>query len=404
MSQSYPEELRRTHLGWLRALTAIPTAAGREHRVVDWIRAWVDAREGLTVRADASGNLTIERSDAPAPDRRRPLYVTAHLDHPAFVVERIIGPATVELAFRGGVRDPYFREAPIRVVTGTDRELPATIVEADTERTPFKHYVAELEGRGSTDDVEIGDIARWDLPEPEVIQEETGAVLHTPACDDLAAVAAALAALDMLREEPEASHVRLLFTRAEEIGFVGATEAMQAGTVPREARMVLLENSRSFPESPIGGGPIVRVGDRMSTFSPALTAGFAKLAESLAKEPDEHVEWGGNDARGDGSFRWQRKLMPGGACEATVYQAYGYEATCLCLPLGNYHNMANLAAVESGDEAAVAAARCASERIALDDFYNLVRLLVASGTGLREAPPLLDQIEKLHAERRFVLD
>ena len=31
--------------------------------------------------------------------------------------------------------------------------------------------------------------------------------------------------------------------------------------------------------------------------------------------------------------------MPGGACEATAFSAYGYESTCLCLPLGNYHNM-----------------------------------------------------------------
>jgi endoglucanase len=198
--------------------------------------------------------------------------------------------------------------------------------------------------------------------------------------------------------------VRVFFTRAEEIGFVGATEAMRAGTVPREARMVLLENSRSFDESPIGGGPIVRVGDRMSTFNPALTAGFATLADELAKGTTSNVEWGGNDGGDATGFRWQRKLRPGGACEATVYQAYGYEATCLCLPLGNYHNMARLSEVESGDEGAVASARCGREHIALADFHDLVRLLVASGTGLPDAPPLLDLIEKLHAERRFVLE
>ena len=404
MPESYPDRLRRTHVEWLTTLTAIPTAAGHERRVIDWIRRWVERREGVSVDADGAGNLTIERDDAPDPSARRPLYITAHLDHPAFVVERIVGPGTVELAFRGGVRDPYFVDAPIRIVRGDDAQTPATIVEAE-DRKPFKHYVAELR-EGDTEGIEIGDIARWELPDPEIIEEEgVGPVLHTHACDDLAALAAALAAFDMLLGDADASHVRLYFTRAEEIGFVGATEAMRAGTVPREARMVLLENSRSFPESPIGGGPIVRVGDRMSTFSPALTAGFAKLAEALAKGGGEGVEWGGNRTGDDAEtgFRWQRKLMPGGACEATVYQAYGYEATCLCLPLGNYHNMANLGAVESGDEAAVAAARCGREHIALDDFYNLVRLLVAAGTGLSEAPPLLDVIEKLHAERRFVL-
>ena len=31
--------------------------------------------------------------------------------------------------------------------------------------------------------------------------------------------------------------------------------------------------------------------------------------------------------------------MPGGTCEATVYDAYGYTAAAVCIPLGNYHNM-----------------------------------------------------------------
>lgn len=403
MTESYPDNLRDTHERWLVELTSIPTAAGREQRVVEWVRSWASGREGVTLSADGSGNLTIERDDAPAPSERRPLYITAHLDHPAFVVERIVGPGTVELSFRGGVRDPYFKDAPIRIVRRDDSQVSATIVEGE-ERKPFKHYVAEIDGEGDAQGIEVGDVARWALPDPEIIEEARGRVLHTHACDDLAAVAAALASFDVLRAQPDASHVRLFFTRAEEIGFVGATEAMRAGTVPREARMVLLENSRSFDESPIGGGPIVRVGDRMSTFNPALTAGFATLADALAKGKADGVEWGGNDAGATGSFRWQRKLMPGGACEATVYQAYGYDATCLCLPLGNYHNMADLSAVESGDAAAVASARCGREHIAIEDYHNLVRLLVAAGTGLTEAPVLLELIEKLHAERRFVLE
>ena len=40
----------------------------------------------------------------------------------------------------------------------------------------------------------------------------------------------------------------------------------------------------------------------------------------------------------DPTFRFQRKLMPGGACEATAFATHGFESTCLCLPLGNYHN------------------------------------------------------------------
>lgn len=400
MTESYPEragsESRAAHRAWLEALTAIPTAAGCEWRVVSWIERWVGERGDLELRRDGAGNLVIERGDAPGAEAQRPLFITAHLDHPAFVVEGFVGPGTVRLSFRGGVRDPYFVDAPIRIVTREDREIPAVLIEARGEEKPFKHYLAELTGDagGGEEDAEslgiaVGDVARWDLPDPEVID----GVLHTHACDDLAGVAAALAALDALRGEAGAAHVRLLFTRAEEIGFVGATAAMHAVTVPRESRLVLLENSRSFAESPIGGGPIVRVGDRMSTFNPGLTAGFAKIAEGLVEA-----------SKGTGrEFRWQRKLMPGGACEASVYQAYGYEATCLCLPLGNYHNMADLAGVESGDADAVAGARCGREHIALEDFHALVDLLVAAGTGLAEVAPITDLIERLYEERKFVL-
>lgn len=31
--------------------------------------------------------------------------------------------------------------------------------------------------------------------------------------------------------------------------------------------------------------------------------------------------------------------MDGGTCEATAFNALGFEATCICLALGNYHNM-----------------------------------------------------------------
>ena len=30
--------------------------------------------------------------------------------------------------------------------------------------------------------------------------------------------------------------------------------------------------------------------------------------------------------------------MPGGTCEATAFQLYGYRSAALCIALGNYHN------------------------------------------------------------------
>lgn len=378
---------RATHERWLLEITSLPTAAGKEQRVIKWIERWVADRPDLSLTTDPAGNLVIERRSAPA--NTPPIFVTAHLDHPAFVIEGFVGPGTVHLSFRGGVNTPYFNRAPIVLLTADDQPVKATITSTQAKE-PWRECIAEIENSADARKLAVGDVGRWDLSEPCIKDGN----IYTHACDDLAALAAALAAMDVLRSVPDAAHVKLLFTRAEEVGFVGAIAACKHKTMPEGSRVIALENSRSFPnDSPIGAGPIIRVGDRISTFSPALTGACAKLAENIAKERE----------KSDNPFRWQRKLMPGGACEASAYQAYGYEATCICLPLGNYHNMADLERVQANVPEAIDAARCGPEFVSVADFHGMVDLLVAAGTGLSGAEPIIQRMEKLYAERGHVL-
>ncbi len=395
-------ESRARHHQWLTELTSIPTAAGREGRVVEWIEGWTRERPGLGLTRDRAGNLVIARRGGDAPRAEAPVFLTAHLDHPAFVVERVIGPGTIQCAFRGGVMEPYFDGARIAVhARGGGRAAGRIVGKPEGGGAPFKAYLAEVE---SDHDILPGDVATWDLPPAEI----RGGVLHAPACDDLAAVAAALASFDVLTCEglprqsnnagPEAD-VRLLFTRAEEVGFIGAIAACRERTMPVGSRVLALENSRAFDESPIGGGPIVRVGDRMSVFSPALTGAVAAVAERIAGGPQPKATQKLSEAP---AWKWQRKLMPGGACEATVFCAAGYEATCLCLPLGNYHNMGDLAAVQAGTN--TAPPRVAPEFISIADFDGLVDLLVECGRSLPGAAPIGPRLERLWAEGSFVLD
>lgn len=373
---------------WLLEVCSLPTAAGRESRVIDWIRAWAAERPDLSLTADEAGNLVIARPEASSAEAARPIYITAHLDHPAFVVERVIGPATVLLSFRGGVLDPYFKNARVRVFDAAGGSVAGTLVTHE-KKEPFAECQADLDT--SADALRPGDVGRWDLPESFI----AGDIARTHACDDLSAVAAALATMERLRNRPDAGHVRLLFTRAEEIGFIGAIAACKLGTIDPAARVIALENSRSFAESPIGGGPIVRVGDRISIFSSGLTGAIAKVAEKRAADA------GGPDVAG--AFKWQRKLMAGGACEASAFQAYGYEATCVCLPLGNYHNMADLERVQAGDPAAVAGAKVDHEYISVSDYVWMIDLLEACATGLSDAEPIQTRMEKLYRDKSFVL-
>jgi putative aminopeptidase FrvX len=402
---------RSNHQSWLMQVSQIPTAAGKEDRVVAWIDAWLNDRPYLSKHSDPHGNFEIRIVASDETDH--PIYFTAHLDHPAFVVEQIEDEQKLILSFRGGVMSDYFPEAMIRVHRSDDQTpqnyAVAKIIEevgadgqpwSETDAKAFKHYLAICEsGHGA----EAGDIATWDLPEAEIVDDEFGGIIHTNACDDLAAVAAAMSAIDelaLLKESgTEIGDVRVLFTRAEEVGFIGAIGASRDGFMPKGSRIIALENSRAFTDSPIHGGPIVRVGDRISIFSPELTGAVAKVAERIAGGPSAPTA---SQKMSDlPKWKWQRKLMAGGACEASVYCAYGYCSTCVCLPLGNYHNMAKLSEAQAGTHEG--APRVGREYVGLDDYTGMIDLLIGCGIDLPSSPGFIERVEKLWEKTRFVL-
>lgn len=350
---------------WLLELTAKPTAAGREAAVEQWVERFAARRRDVTLSRDRYGNITLARDGGKA---RKPIYLEAHMDHPAFVVQKVIDNRHVEAEFRGGVKRSYFQGSRILLHHGNAVQR-GVVKEALSDDQPQWLVRFNKDVIASP-----GDVMTWDVGKTRIVGDR----LRASACDDLSGVAAALAAFDQLRDQPQ---VRVLLTRAEEIGFIGAIAACKARTVPKTARMICLENSKSFAESPIGGGPIVRVGDYTSTFDPDLTYRVGKIAEAIAAA--------------DHTYRWQRKLMPGGTCEASAFQSYGYTATCICLPLGNYHNMNETTG------------RIAAETISITDFDHLIRLLIALGRTLDQpgqAPPLKARLEQLFAERRSVLN
>ena len=382
---------RRRHEKMALEFTALPTAAGREWRVQAHLDRWLSSRRrSLTWKRDADGNLLILRKTwkrgrgTPAP-----LLITAHLDHPAFVVSRIVDERTVEAEFRGGVHDPYFEDAKVDFMDVDDQAVRGRIVDLrkpDEDRL-FKTATVRLSRKHPL--LAVGDIGRWSFPEPRITGKGERRLLKTHACDDLAAAAAALCAFDRIRKRRGQEHVGLLFTVAEEVGFVGAIGAATNGLVPKDARLVCLENSRSFDESPIHGGPIVRVGDRMTVFSPDLTNDISTLCMAHA---GEHP-----------GFKWQRKLMPGGACEATAFASFGFSSTCLCLPLGNYHNMQRIDEVVAGERPA----RVGPEFIGIDDYHGLIEMLelVASGLDSKKAGQgLRTRLENLRKRHQIVLE
>ncbi len=348
---------------WVEELTAVPTAPGREQRVVAWVRRWAARRSDVAVATDQPGNLLLTLGPG---GERPPLVVVSHLDHPGFVVEEVRGRSVIA-AFRGGVAAERFAGAPVELVDSGDGVHAGTVVERTGDR-------AAIALRRSAPGLRPGDVGRWRFP-ARALGVRDG-LLRAPACDDLAGAAACLAALDAARRHPSRRHLVVLLTRAEEIGFVGAIGAIRSNTLPEGARVISVETSKASAEAPVGGGPILRVGDAATVFDGSLTNSVSEL---LREEGIEH----------------RRRLMIGGTCEASVFVAAGVPATGLCLPLGNYHNMAD------SDPLGIA-----PEIISFADFDGLIRMIGAVAGGLDEPRDggFSHRLDRLYREGAHVLE
>lgn len=299
---------------WLGEILRLPTAPFHEQQVTGRIKAFARER-GLGLKEDRAGNLVLEyRQGARG---RQPVAFCCHTDHPGFEVIAARGRlATLRLL--GGVDEPTLRRSRIRLLSAggpVRAEVLAVTMAKDRRKDD-----TTLRVRAAAP-VAVGDWGHFDL----VALSLAGGKIRSKALDNVLSAALILKLLDDFSAEKRAGHVYGVFTAAEEVGFVGAMELMRSGLLPRHVPMVVMETSRELPGFKIGAGPVVRVGDRLSVYDDELTRWLTETAEALAKA--------------DKSFRFQRALMPGGACEASLYQLEGRATCALAVALANYHNM-----------------------------------------------------------------
>lgn len=280
-----------TLVSLLRAVLSTPTAPYHEYQVADLIEERLAKLPHVRVKRDPFGNLlaTYRRGN-----QRARFAFAAHMDHPGWV--RHEG----EPAFLGGVPAERLDSHPVEW---------------------------------------FGDFGMWQL---EPFKLEDG-IIRARVCDDLIGCAAILAMFTELEERGAEATVHGLFTRAEEVGFVGAIELAKRWPFPKDVCFVSLETSAPRGGKEMGDGPVVRVGDRSSVFDADVTASLIDAA-TAAKIPH------------------QRALLDGGSCEATAMNLYGIPAAGISVLLGNYHNCPP----DSG---------IAEEFVSLDDVKGLVRLI-----------------------------
>lgn len=301
------------------------------------VRSWARNR-GISCDADADGNVWL-RLRRGRPSAR--WIFAAHLDHPGWITTRESRDGRIHAAFRGSVDPRCMRGAPVAFwPAGTPVRARVDHVIRDPDRGGLSAILRTTDTRPLPAGVPGG----WDLPPPRV----RGRRVHAPACDDLAGVAAVLCALDRVRASRADADFTALLTRAEEVGFIGAMAAMRRRRIPASAWIVSVETSRAQPSAPLGGGAVIRVGDRARIFDAMATAYLQSVAAELSSRHPR--------------LRYASALMPGGVCEATVFSLHGLRTAALCVPLGHYHN-------QTGDGS------IGSEFIDLDDWASLVALI-----------------------------
>lgn len=288
---------------------SLPTAPFHEDAVAAFIRNFARRRR-IPVTTDRYGNVVLRYTKG---DKAKSVALSAHMDHPGCEILHAAG-RDLTARWLGACDERHFPGGRLTIVS-EGNEIPARATSAlDDDRKFTARAVRPLPNPG-------GAFGYWRLT-PVAFD---GDLIRTKGADNLASCAAILAVIDRLNREKADADLWGVFTRAEEVGLLGAGGIVRARTVPRGVPIVVLETSKALPGAEIGGGPVIRVGDAMSVFDPRIEYAIHGAARELAGKTRK--------------FEYQRQLMSGGVCEATLYVLYGMSVGALAFPLGNYHNM-----------------------------------------------------------------
>jgi len=340
----------------LKALGGAPATPFREDCCRTVISEVLNSK-GIEHSQDAYGNI-LARNQGNSLDVP-PIAFVAHMDHPGFELTEADGSKGLARSL-GGI--------PIAALT---KPTPVVVINPDSTRvnaTAFPHNSTDPTNRRSERivtiemdhciDAQLPLSVVFDLPDFEL----DGEIIRMRALDDLAGCAAVLTVLERTAGETTGD-VYGVFTCAEEEGLLGARLLAEKGSLPTETIIISVEASSLLPGVKLGGGPVIRVGDAMSTFDASAERVLMTAVDSLRER--------------DKDFKFQRRLMYGGVCEATAFKQFGYSVTGAAFPLGNYHNSTTYIDDPNGSVGA--------EFINLNDFLNGVELLTETSKSVCDA-------------------
>ena len=299
---------------------------------------------------DQYGNILarLTRRDPSDPLPSRPIALVAHMDHPGFEIVEV-NDRRLTLQMRGRVADVIYEQQVDLVVHCADGSSCAARTTGQDGDMQTRILYADL---AEQSELVLPAFAVFDLVDCEFRNNR----VFARALDDLAGCAATLSVMKTLAAENDPVDVFGVFTRAEEDGLIGARLLAANGSLPKETLVISVESSRTLPGAEQENGPVIRVGDAISTFS--------QPAEQILQDARAVLQ------RRDPPIPVQRQLMSGGVCEASVFVAHGYESTGVAFPLAHYHN-------GFGEDSIQA------ENIAISDFLGGVELLLEATRSMR---------------------
>lgn len=318
----------------LSDILSLPTAPFHEEAISAYIKDFCK-RSKLPCSEDKHENLVVHYKHGRA---RQKVILTAHMDHPGFEVISSNGKECV-VGLLGGILPEHFIRSKVTIKTSNG------IVRGKV----IKKLVKKWHGKNKflvSSSAKKGDFGWYDIPGIKIKRD----ILYTKGADNQASTAVLLDVLYTMVQKRITADIRCLFTRAEEVGFAGCVSAALLKTLPARIPIIVLEcSSAKAGKVDIGGGPVVRVGDKFSCFDPLIDCWLKTTAIELSKK--------------DKKFKFQRSLLAGGTCEATVWTLNKRPAGSVSFPLGNYHNIG-----EKGAEA---------EFISVSDYISMQKLLLA---------------------------
>ena len=344
--------MQKSDLSIFLELSNIPPTSFHEELIADFIKSEL-TKNKIEFIEDKWGNIEALLQG----ETNKEIVYISHMDHPGFEITEKIDTKLFKAKTLGGLPKLCdFENTKIKTIS-LKNEIKGNLILNDKEnnsdefrfsnsdRWLNKEFVLiELEN----EDIEFPCPVVFDLPVPRVHKDE----IITPVADDLAGCSLILEALKILKNKNIKYSIRAIFSRAEEVGLLGARLIAKSGRISKDSIIVSVETSSELPGAISGSGPIIRTGDRASTFDNTGEIILLSSVRELLKE--------------DKNFKYQRQLMNLGGCEATAFSAFGYKVTGISLPLINWHNATQSGGVEP-------------ERISITDYQNALNIMTKVG-------------------------